>query len=57
MFDGAHSEARSINEALRALGVSRRKGVDEFDTGGLGADRHSPEYLERYVELCNELGV
>ena len=46
-----------INAALRQLGVRRRAGVDEFDTVGLGGHRSPPEDLERYVDLCDELGV
>jgi hypothetical protein len=59
VFRGAvrSSEGRTINEALRALGIVRREGQDEFDTVGLGNHRHSPDYLERYVALCDELGV
>lgn len=47
----------SVNEALRSLGVVRTDGLDEFDTVGLGAHRSSPEYLERYIALCEQLGV
>ena len=32
-------------------------GEDEFATVGLGRHRRSPEYLDRYVDLCDELGV
>jgi hypothetical protein len=48
---------RRINDALRALGVKARDDLDEFDTVGLSAHRSTPEYLERYMELCDELGV
>lgn len=47
----------TINDALRLLGVRRRDGLDEFDTAGMGKHRSSPESLERYVDLCDELGV
>ena len=46
-----------INQSLRQLGVTRAGELDEFDTVGLGQHRASPEYLERYVDLCDELGV
>lgn len=51
------SDRATINEALLALGVKKREGLDEFDTIGLGRHRSSPEYLERYEELCLEAGV
>jgi hypothetical protein len=47
----------TINDALRALGVVPVEGLDEFDSVGLGDHRSQPEYLERYVELCDEIGV
>ena len=56
-FNGPQCAPGSINDALRALGVIPRKDLDEFDTVGLGEHRHSPEYLERYVALCDERGV
>jgi hypothetical protein len=59
-FTGEHRETGSsatINDALRALGVARQANLDEFDTVGLSAHRRSPEYLDRYVELCDQLGV
>ncbi|GGL32568.1 hypothetical protein [Nocardia jinanensis] len=46
-----------INGALRVLGVAAREGLDEFDTVGLGDQRSTPDYLDRYVDLCDELGV
>ncbi|MBA2544105.1 MAG: hypothetical protein H0V17_30960 [Deltaproteobacteria bacterium] len=47
----------SVNEALRALGVMRSEGFDEWDTIGLADYRSNPEHLEKYVELCEQLGV
>lgn len=47
----------SVNAALRALGVRAVPPADEFDTVGLGAHRHNPEYLDRYQDLCDRLGV
>ncbi len=60
VFTGCHRETdatATINDALRLLGIARRGSLDEFDTVGLGAHRSSPEYLDRYVGLCDELGV
>ncbi|GAA3390505.1 hypothetical protein [Cryptosporangium minutisporangium] len=48
---------RDINGVLRVLGVRAVAGSDEFDTVGLGQHRTSPAYLERYPDLCDELGV
>jgi hypothetical protein len=57
---GRDPAVHTINDALRALGV-RRGGsgdfVDEFDAVGLGAHRHTPERLEQYEALCDELGL
>ncbi|MEU4420821.1 hypothetical protein AB0F81_09350 [Actinoplanes sp. NPDC024001] len=49
--------ADDINSALRVLGVRAAAGRDEFDTVGLGAHRSPPGYLDRYEDLCDELGV
>lgn len=46
-----------INAALRVLGVVAAEGLDEFDTVGLAAHRSSPEELERYEDLCDDLGL
>jgi hypothetical protein len=54
---GRFGPASDINEALRALGVRAGAGQDEFDTVGLVAHRMSPEYLDRYEDLCEELGI
>jgi hypothetical protein len=59
-FTGEHRKtgaSATINDALRMLGVVRQGNQDEFDCVGLGAHRSQPEYLERYVGLCDELGV
>jgi hypothetical protein len=48
---------RDINGALRTLGIQPAGGVDEFDTVGLADHRRSPDYLDRYADLCDELGV
>jgi hypothetical protein len=47
----------SINAALAGLGVQRRDDCDEFDTVGLGAYRSNPDYLDKYVDLCDDLGL
>ena len=53
----ANGDAASIDDVLRMLGVVAAPGLDEFDTVGLGAHRSAPEYLERYIALCEQLGV
>ena len=47
----------SINAALAALGVRAEPPKDAFATIGLTGLRSNPEHLERYAELCDELGV
>ncbi|MEV0363078.1 hypothetical protein [Nocardia fusca] len=47
----------NINSALRVLGVIAAPGSDEFDTVGLSGHRSTLDYLDRYVELCDDLGV
>ncbi|WP_330241185.1 hypothetical protein [Streptomyces sp. NBC_00525] len=47
----------SINQALAALGVRATDSLDEFDVIGLGEFRRNPDFLENYVDLCDELGV
>jgi hypothetical protein len=44
-------EGTTINQALAALGIRARPPLDEFDTIGLEAHRHNPEYLDRYFDL------
>jgi hypothetical protein len=53
----ASYEITTINEALRYLGVKAQEGCDEFDTVGLGGHRSMPDYLGKYVEMADELGV
>jgi len=48
---------RSINQALSRLGVNAEGGMDEFDTVGLSNHRSEPEYLDKYVDLADELGL
>ncbi|MFE1592053.1 hypothetical protein [Nocardia sp. NPDC058705] len=54
---GAIRSVSTINAALRMIGVTATAGLDEFDTIGLGRHRSTPEYLDRYIDLCDELGV
>ncbi|WP_410875711.1 hypothetical protein [Nocardia sp. A7] len=54
---GAIRSVSSINAALRILGITAAPGLDEFDTIGLAHHRSTPEYLDRYSDLCDELGV
>ncbi|GAA2908919.1 hypothetical protein GCM10010517_75370 [Streptosporangium fragile] len=51
------TDGASINEALAALGVRASASMDEFDVIGLGEFRSNPDYLDRYADLCDELGV
>ena len=51
------SDVRDINAALRVLGVTAADGLDEFDTVGLAAHRSTPEVLDRYEDLRDELGA
>jgi hypothetical protein len=44
------SSGGPINKALRLLGVTARKGADEFDTVGLGTYRHFDDVLESYED-------
>ncbi len=54
---GPVHSVRLINDALHALGVRPAEGLDEFDTVGLGGHRSTPDYLDRYEDLCDELGI
>jgi hypothetical protein len=53
----ADSSVKTINEALSFMGASRKNGMDEFDSVGLSNHRSEPEYLEKYYDLADELGV
>lgn len=50
-------QIRTINQALARLGVVASPGMDEFDTIGLSNYRSQPEYLEKYRDLADTLGV
>lgn len=51
------SKIKSINQTLKYLGVKKKLRKDEFDTVGLSKHRSTPEYLEKYCDLADELGV
>lgn len=51
------STINCINDALRHLGVKATNGKDEFDTVGLDRIRYTPEYLEKYIDISEELDV
>jgi len=53
----ADSKIKTINQALSFLGVKKKSGMDEFDSVGLSNHRSEPEYLEKYYDLADELGV
>ncbi|MCE3225611.1 MAG: hypothetical protein K0S32_162 [Bacteroidetes bacterium] len=46
-----------INDSLKFLGVEKKNGLDEFDTVGLSQHRRSPDFLDKYIDLADELGV
>lgn len=48
---------KTINDALAYMGVNKKSGMDEFDTVGLAKHRSEPEYLEKYYDLADKLGV
>ncbi|WP_458691372.1 hypothetical protein [Nocardia tengchongensis] len=54
---GPVRSVNAINTALRALGIRATAGSDEFDTVGLSAHRSTPDYLDRYIDLCDEFGA
>ncbi len=51
------NEITTINQALGYLGVVAQGDCDEFDTVGLDRHRSMPEYISKYVEMADELGV
>lgn len=53
----ANTSITQISPALQFLGVKHQNGMDEFDTVGLGNYRSMPEYLDKYVDLAEQLGV
>lgn len=60
VFEGERRVTRldaSINDALAALGVVRVDDRDELESTGLHHHREAPASLERFVDLCDALGV
>lgn len=53
----ADKTIETINQALKYLGVTAKSGFDEFETVGLDKIRTQPEYLEKYRDLFDELGL
>ena len=53
----ADENIKTINQALSYLGVKKGTDLDEFDTIGLSQYRSNPEYLDKYTDLADELGV
>jgi hypothetical protein len=53
----ASERITQISPALKFLGVKHQDGIDEFDTVGLGNYRSMPEYLDKYVDRAEQLGV
>lgn len=51
------STIQSINDALKHIGIIAREGLDEFDTINLSKYRSTPPYLNKYADLCDELGL
>lgn len=47
----------TISKALEWLGVVPVKNLDAFDTVGLSKYRSNPEYLDKYYDLADELGI
>ena len=50
-------EINTISKALRYLGVEKGNHHDEFDAVGLANYRSNPDYLDKYIEIADELGV
>jgi hypothetical protein len=52
-LDGGIAVGKSvINDALRMLGVVAKRGQDEFDTVGLGRERHTDDWTKNQAEPC-----
>lgn len=47
----------TISSALKALGVQKKNHHDEFDAVGLSNYRSNPNYLDKYADMADELGV
>ena len=53
----ADKKVKTINQALRHLGVPANDSQDEFDTVGLNKIREQPNFLEKYIDIAEEYGV
>lgn len=53
----ADKNIRTINHALAYLGVKPQPGLDEFDTVRLSNYRSNPDYLDKYADLADEMGM
>ncbi len=53
----ADSKITQISPALKFLGVKCQAGMDEFDTVGLAKYRSMLGYLDKYVDIAEQLGV
>ncbi len=51
------SDHASVNEALHALGVFGADGRDAWDVIGFSDFRHNPDHLDKFKELCDEIGA
>ena len=50
-------EINTISKALSQLGVIKENHQDEFDTLGLSKYSVNPDYLEKYRDMADELGI
>lgn len=50
-------EINTISKALKYLGVEKGNQYDEFEAVGLVNYRSNPNYLDKYREIADELGV
>ena len=53
----ADSSVKTINGALAFLGVVNAPGQDEFETVGLLDHRSTPDYIEKYFDMIEKLGL
>lgn len=50
-------KVETINDGLKHLGVEPKDGMDEFDSINLSQHRSNPPHLNKYQDLCDELGL
>jgi len=53
----ADKRIKTINQALKYLGVVPKNGLDEFETTGLHKIREQPDFLEKYIDLAEQYGI